>query len=115
MSFRSTTDIEASFRIIERRLDAMLGESRVHLERERIALRDDSNRSGFSKDGFPYFMWGYHFERREAFGSEIKAAAVNLRYVEPIEVAADIDPHRVLGIGANEEDQRPGVVDPPWD
>lgn len=85
MNFKPTAEIEASFRRVERKLDAMLEESRACLVGERITLRDDSNRSGFDKCGFPSFVWEYHFERREAYGSEIKAAAANLRYVEPIE------------------------------
>jgi hypothetical protein len=90
MNFKHITEIEASFRRIEQMLDAMLEESRTYLERERIALRDDSNRSGFDK-GFPYFVWGYQLEKREAYRSEIKVAAANLRYLEPsIEEEAQI-------------------------
>ncbi len=83
MNYKPLTDIEASFRRIEQRLDAMLEESRSYLESERIALRDESNRSGFDK-GFPYFVWGYNFEKREVYRSELKVATANLRYIEPI-------------------------------
>lgn len=82
MDFISLTEIEASFRRMERMLDAMLEQSRAYLERERIALRDESNRSGFGH-GVPLFIWGYQFEKRVAYRSEIKLAAATLRYLEP--------------------------------
>lgn len=62
----------------------MLEESRTYLEREQIALRDDSNRSGFGH-GFPHFVWNYWFEKREAYRGEIKRAAADLWYFEPAE------------------------------
>jgi hypothetical protein len=84
MAFKSLAEVEASFRRVEQRLDAMLEESRAYLEREQIALRDDSNRSGFG-GGYPYFVWSYQFEKRVAYGSEIKLAAANVWYIEPAE------------------------------
>ena len=90
MNYKTITEIEVSFRQVEQVLDAMLEESRTYLERERIAVRDNSNRSGFDR-GFPYFVWGYNFEKREAYRSEIKVAAANLHYLEPaIEEEAQI-------------------------
>lgn len=80
--YRTTAEIEASFRSLERRLDAMLDEARHVLEHERIALHDASNRSGFG-GGFPYFVWGFRFVRQEPFRSEIKRATVRLNYLEP--------------------------------
>lgn len=84
MTFRPDTEIEASFRQVERMLDAMLEESRMYLEREGIDLRDATNRSGFDGSGFPSFSWVYHFEKRMPFGSEIKLAAASLCYREPV-------------------------------
>ena len=82
MSFRPINEIEASFRSVEQRLDAMLEIARARLEREGIALSDISNRSGFD-GGFPAFAWGFRFVKREDFGSEIKRATVRLEYREP--------------------------------
>lgn len=83
-SFRPNAEIEASFRRVEEALDAAVEESRAHFEREGVGLRDDSNRSGFDGSGFPYFTWAYHFEKREAYGSEVKSAAARLSYREPL-------------------------------
>jgi hypothetical protein len=84
MSFRPVGEIEASFRRVEQMLDTMLEESRGYFEREGIGLRDGSNRSGFDPGGFPYFVWAYYFEKREAYGSEIKRAEARLWYREPV-------------------------------
>jgi hypothetical protein len=84
MSFRLNGEIEASFRRVEQMLDTMLEESRAYIEREGIGLRDESNRSGFDPGGFPYFVWAYYFEKREAYGSEIKRAEARLSYREPV-------------------------------
>ncbi|HEX8251069.1 MAG TPA: hypothetical protein VF599_23040 [Pyrinomonadaceae bacterium] len=84
MDFRTTAEIEASFRSMEQRLDAMLEAARAGLERERIASVDDSNRSGFDGSGMPSFAWRFRFVKQEDFGSEIKRATVRLRYGEPI-------------------------------
>ncbi|HEY8562080.1 MAG TPA: hypothetical protein VIL74_17030 [Pyrinomonadaceae bacterium] len=69
---------------MERLLDAMLEESRTYLEFERIAMRDDSNRSGFDGGGFPSFTWAYRFEKRTPYGSEIKSSVARLWYREPV-------------------------------
>lgn len=82
MEYRDDTEVEASFRPLERRLDARLEEARARLEREGIAVRDNSNRSGFG-GGFPYFTWAFNFAKREDYGSEIKRATARLWYLEP--------------------------------
>jgi hypothetical protein len=82
MSSRPIGEIEASFRRVEQMLDTMLEESRRYFEREGIGLRDGSNRSGFDWTS-PYFVWAYYFEKREAYGSEIKRAEARLWYREP--------------------------------
>ena len=69
---------------MEQVLDAMLEELRAYLEREGIAVTDNSNRSGFDGSGFPSFTWAYRFEKRTPFRSEIKLAAAALWYREPV-------------------------------
>lgn len=82
MEYIAHAEVEASFRPVERMLDTMLEEARTCLDQEGIAVRDDSNRSGFGH-GFSYFVWAFNFEKREAFGSEIKRATARLWYFEP--------------------------------
>ena len=62
----------------------MLVGSRAHFEREHIGLRDETNRSGFDPVASPSFVWAYHFERREAYGSELKVASARVSYREPV-------------------------------
>jgi predicted ATPase len=69
---------------MEQMLDTMLEDSREYFEREGIGLRDESNRSGFDPVSSPYFVWAYYFEKREAYGSEIKRAEARLWYREPV-------------------------------
>jgi hypothetical protein len=82
MEYKVQDEVEASFRPVERRLDAMLEEARARLALQGIIIRDDSNRSGFG-GGFPYFVWAFNFEKREYYGSEIKRATTRLWYLEP--------------------------------
>jgi hypothetical protein len=84
MDIRTDTEIKASFREIERKLDAMLEDARPRLERERIVSFDESNRTGFDGGGYPAFDWDFRFVRREDFGSEIKRATARLQYREPV-------------------------------
>jgi hypothetical protein len=84
MGIRPNGEIEASFRQMERMLDTMLEDSRAYFEREGIGLRDESNRSGFDPVNAPSFVWAYYFERREAYGSEIRRAEARLWYREPV-------------------------------
>jgi hypothetical protein len=82
MDFRDTNEMEAAFRPVEQRLDAMLEEARPTLERERIFLSEHSNRSGFGGHSYPAFTWSFHFEKRHWYGSEIKRATARLTYQE---------------------------------
>lgn len=84
MGLRPDGEIEASFRRVERLLDAMLGEAAAFLEQEGIDVQDATNRSGFDQGGFPSFVWAYDFNRRRPFGCEIKQASVGLWYREPV-------------------------------
>ena len=90
--WKTTAEAEAAFRPIERRLDAMLEESRTRLVNEGIVLREDSNRTGFGGHSYPAFIWSFHFEKHQPFGSEIKRAKVQLTYRETFQVEA---PHRM--------------------
>ncbi|HYP51489.1 MAG TPA: hypothetical protein VEQ34_11160, partial [Pyrinomonadaceae bacterium] len=82
MEFIAHAEVEASFRPLERKLDAMLEEARARLNDEGIAVRDESNRTGFG-GGFSDFVWAFDFEKREDYGSEIKRAKARLWYFEP--------------------------------
>jgi hypothetical protein len=82
MGFKDNAEVEASFRPVEQRLNAMLEKVRSRLEDKGITVRDDSNRSGFG-GGFPYFTWAFNFVKREDYGSEIKRATARLWYFEP--------------------------------
>ena len=84
MGWKTTAEIEASFRPIEHSLDAMLEQIRASLVNKGIVLREDSNRSGFGGHSYTTFRWSFHFEKREALGSEIKRATARLNYLEPI-------------------------------
>ncbi|MDQ3800347.1 MAG: hypothetical protein M3384_12925 [Acidobacteriota bacterium] len=84
MSWRTIEEAEASFRPIERMLDAMLEESRANLVNEGILLREDSNRTGFGGHSYPAFIWSFHFEKRQPYGSEIKRATAQLTYRETL-------------------------------
>jgi hypothetical protein len=84
MDWKNTDEIEASFRQIEHSLDVRLEQACVNLVNKGIVLREDSNRSGIGGHSYTSFVWSFHFEKREAFGSEIKRATVQLWYREPI-------------------------------
>ena len=84
MNLRHKSEIEASFRRVEKILDEMLEKTRAFIESRDIRLRDSANRSGFDGSGFPAFQWTYHFEQRTPLGSEIKVAAASLSYREPV-------------------------------
>lgn len=84
MGWKTTAESEASFRPIEHSLDVMLEQIRASLVNKGIVLREGSNRSGFGGHGYDYFSWSFHFEKREALGSEIKLATARLKYLEPI-------------------------------
>jgi len=61
----------------------MLEKAGPQLEVNQILVHDESNRSGFDKSGVPYYLWGYRFEKRMPYGSEIMLASVRLKYLEP--------------------------------
>jgi hypothetical protein len=84
MGWKNIADIEASFRHIEQSLDVMLEQVRPSLVNKGIVLRDDSNRSGAGGHDFAAFIWSFHFEKREDYGSEIKRANVRLWYREQL-------------------------------
>lgn len=84
MNWRTIDEAEASFRPVERMLDAMLEESRASLVSEGIILREESNRTGFGGHSYPAFSWSFHFERRQPYGSEIKRATTKLTYRETL-------------------------------
>jgi hypothetical protein len=61
----------------------MFEQTSPSLINEGIVWRNESNRSGAGVHSFPSFIWSFHFEKREAYGSEIKRATVRLWYREP--------------------------------
>jgi hypothetical protein len=80
MNWKTTAEAEVSFRPIERMLD----ESRSNLVNEGILMREESNRTGFGGHSYPAFIWGFHFENRQPFVSDIKRAKVQLTYRETL-------------------------------
>ena len=84
MGWKTFAEIEASFRPIEHSLDTMLEEICASLVNKGIVLREDSNRTGVGGHSYTTFRWSFHFEKRAAYGSEIKRATVRLNYLEPI-------------------------------
>lgn len=84
MRWKTTAEIEASFRPIEHLLDGMLEQAYASLINRGIVLREDSNRSGFGGHSYTTFRWSFHFEKRQAYRSEIKRATTRLNYLEPI-------------------------------
>ncbi len=79
-------------------LDRHLEAARPRLEAERVVIEDRSNRSGFDKTGFPYFLWSVHFTRSQPQGYEVAAARVQLSYLEPEEGG----PHEVRKVWSAE-------------
>jgi hypothetical protein len=84
MHFRSDDEIRASFRRVEAILDKELAAVTVSLTDLEID-ESRSNRSGFDKSGFPYFVWECEFRRDQPFGAEIERVVAIVRYMEPIE------------------------------
>lgn len=80
MDFRTISEMEAIFRPVEQRLDAMLENARPILEHEQILLSEYSNRSRFGGHSHPAFSWSFQFDKREPFGSEIKRATTQLTH-----------------------------------
>lgn len=80
MDYRTINEMEAIFRPVEQRLDALLEQARPILEHEQILLSEHSNRSGFGGHSHHAFIWSFQFEKREPFGPEIKRATTRLTY-----------------------------------
>jgi hypothetical protein len=79
----------ARFREIEAKLDAELNACRRQLETLGFDIRDSSNRSGFDKTGFPYFVWSHSFDLETRAGDLVDLVRVQLEYQQPVVDAQD--------------------------
>jgi len=91
MSYRPDKELQSAFAEASRILDAQLERARSRLVAESVTIEDRSNRSGFEKSGFAYFLWSLWFERRQPLGAEIASVSVELAYLEPLDVGSTGD------------------------
>ena len=75
--------VVARFREIEAKLDAELTTCRHQLEALGFDITDSSNRSGFDKTGFPYFVWCHTFDLERRSGDLVDLVRVRLEYQQP--------------------------------
>lgn len=74
---------EASFRKVEQVLDTALAILRTGMYEYNFL--DFSNRTGFEKSGFPYYLWEVHLQRDSLPYPMISREEVCISYVEPME------------------------------
>jgi len=80
---KSTNQIEGSFRSIEKILD----ESKLLLQKNhpQFNVEDFSNRSGFDKSGFPYYLWWHIFQHDSSPNPHVERHEIQINYLEPID------------------------------
>jgi hypothetical protein len=77
-------EVASGFRRIETVFDRDLDACRERLDALGYAISDHSNRSGFEKSGFPYFVWSYWFDlETKTNDGHIDLVRVDIEYLQP--------------------------------
>jgi hypothetical protein len=74
------TAVATRFRQVESQLDAALREALPVITDFGCAVREESNRSGIEKSGWPYYVWSYCFQFDELLEGQIWRAQATASY-----------------------------------